>query len=513
MKRRRYLLGAVLLSLWGLALLGGCTSSVSVEQDSPPKGQTLPPPSITTVPAPSRATVLSGESLGTPASDVLRPSPTLVSTSTPLPEIPMPLFGVEPRHPTDERVLTLLSQSGARLVRYGSVLWEAVEPQEGVYRWDTLAGMDAALESLSRQGVEIILVVRSAPLWAQKRYGIVCGPIAQEKFAAFADFMTQLVKRYSAPPYNVRYWELGNEPDVDPSLVRADSSLGCWGDKDDPYYGGGYYAEMLKVVYPAIKAADPRAQVLNGGLLLDCDPTNSSESAECHAATFFEGMMRNGGGDYLDIVNFHGYPPFVKNSLLMDAHHPGWVARGGVVVGKIDYLREVMGRYGVDKPLFLTETSLLCPEWNKQDCTPPQDVFYQKQADYVVRRFVENWALGIAGTIWYDFEGQGWRYASMVGGDLDNPAPAFYAFQYLNRKLSGMLLTGAMDTLPGVQGYTFLSPQGGKTWVLWSIDESPQTIVLPPGVTAVYDRYGQEIPLATGPELEITSPVYVDIAP
>ena len=39
---------------------------------------------------------------------------------------------------------------------------------------------------------------------------------------------------------------------------------------NDPYYGGGYYAEMLKIVYPQIKAADPEAQILIGGLLLFC---------------------------------------------------------------------------------------------------------------------------------------------------------------------------------------------------------------------------------------------------
>jgi hypothetical protein len=39
-------------------------------------------------------------------------------------------------------------------------------------------------------------------------------------------------------------------------------------------FGGEYYGNMLKIVYPAIKSADPQAQVLVGGLLLDCDPVN-----------------------------------------------------------------------------------------------------------------------------------------------------------------------------------------------------------------------------------------------
>ena len=45
--------------------------------------------------------------------------------------------------------------------------------------------------------------------------------------------------------------------------------FGCWDDPEDAYYGGEYYAEMLKVVYPVIKEADPEAKVLFGGLLYE----------------------------------------------------------------------------------------------------------------------------------------------------------------------------------------------------------------------------------------------------
>ena len=36
--------------------------------------------------------------------------------------------------------------------------------------------------------------------------------------------------------------------------------------------------------------------------------------------------------------------------------NPNWGARGGVVLGKINFLKEVLQKYGVEKPLFLTET-------------------------------------------------------------------------------------------------------------------------------------------------------------
>src|SRR5512145_713220 len=120
--------------------------------------------------------------------------------------------------------------------------------------------------------MKMIAIIGSTPTWALKS-GYTCGAVSQAALEEFGDFVFDAVQRYSAPPYNVKYWELWNEPDVV-------NYLGCWGDEADPYYGGSYYAEMLKVAYPKIKAADPEAQVLTGGLLLDCDPVNPPENLQ-----------------------------------------------------------------------------------------------------------------------------------------------------------------------------------------------------------------------------------------
>jgi hypothetical protein len=124
----------------------------------------------------------------------------------------------------------------------------------------------------------------------------------QEHFIGFAQFVAEAVERYSQPPYDVRYWEIWNEPDVGLGVIPAQSGFGCWGDPDDPYFGGGYYAEMLKVVYPVIKQVNPEIIVLIGGLLLDCDPVDPPESPpgsgilkDCSSAKFFQGILEEGG--------------------------------------------------------------------------------------------------------------------------------------------------------------------------------------------------------------------------
>ena len=181
----------------------------------------------------------------------------------------------------------------------------------------------------------------------------------------------------------MNYWELGNEPDVDPDLLTPDfeEHFGCWGNNDDPYYGGRYYAEMLKVGYPTIKAADSDAKILIGGLLLDCDPDDPN-CTNPKPARFFEGILLNGGGNFFDIVSFHGYSHY-WNGVVRDEVAETWDEIGGVVVGKAKFLQQVMAKYNVDKPLFLTEGAALCPEWNTTDCNPPGALFQNAKADYV----------------------------------------------------------------------------------------------------------------------------------
>ncbi len=112
------------------------------------------------------------------------------------------------------------------------------------------------------------------------------------QYGRFAAFLSEVVKRYSQPPYNVRYWEIGNEPDTP---IGPDSGFGCWGVNGDPYFGGGAYGNMLKAVYPAIKAANPQVQVLNGSLLLDRPNTPPAQIPGRHTALRRRRLVRRAG--------------------------------------------------------------------------------------------------------------------------------------------------------------------------------------------------------------------------
>ena len=419
---------------------------------------------------------------------------------------PPPQFGVQMYGINNSRGLTRAIESEVHWVRFAAFQWDEIEPvrtyPNPTYHWEVVD--EDSLRNAADNGMEVISVIQFAPDWAQKYPGSYCGPIKEDALDEFAQFLQELVSRYSAPPYNVSYWELGNEPDAPMGYSR--SVFGCWGEVEDTYYGGRYYAQMLQQAYPAIKAADPQAQVLLGGLLLD-RPSGGSDNSP----RFIEGILVGNGGSFFDIVSFHGYPPY-DGSLQRDEHYDVWESRGGVVLGKIDFLREVITAYGVDKPLMLTEGSLTCPEWRPDLCNPPDTAFYEAQADYVVWLFVRNWAEGLLGTIWYQFEGQGeWRYSSMLGS-VQNPRPAYYTFDFLTEELGGASYKGLVTRYSALRGYEFSAP-GKRIWVLWAPDEQLHTITLPSAtLEVVYDKYGNDI-TPTGSSISVNSPIYVELTP
>jgi hypothetical protein len=157
--------------------------------------------------------------------------------------------------------------------------------------------------------------------------------------------MREVVQRYSRPPYNVQYFQIWNEPDAPyvVPLVDSDRRWGCWGEPTGDYFGGEYFAEMLKTIYPAMKSANPNIKVVLGGLLLDCDPTGvgdgyclTEEAAQ--QWNFFEGILKNNGGSAFDIVAFHGYGFYSSQEkpVSSERNHPKWSANGGVVDGKLN---------------------------------------------------------------------------------------------------------------------------------------------------------------------------------
>ncbi|MDQ4076982.1 MAG: hypothetical protein M3220_12140 [Chloroflexota bacterium] len=385
---------------------------------------------------------------------------------------------------------------GAGWLRLHSVSWKAVEPiQGGGYQWEALATFEQELLAAREAGLTPMVVVADSPSWATINvpYETSCGAIRADRFGDFANFMDALVKRYKRRPYNVHYWELGNEIDVDPRLVSSNSVYGCWGDIDDPYYGGEHYGNMLKAVTPAIRTADRKARVLIGGLMLSSYETTDPNLG--HPEKFLEGILRAGAAPYFDMVPYHGHSVYYGRHIDHSGLDGGWTRYGGPALGKPAFLREVMAQYGVDKPLLFNEASLGCEVRYDPECATPPEAFYQAQADHVSRMMVRTLSANVTGISWYPLSGSQWRHSSLLDESYA-PKPAYWAYQTLIDQLSDSTLPpqSVVYDAEGVEAYRFTKSSTHKVDVLWSVDGSPRTVSLPQqGFMAAYDHFGNPL--------------------
>ena len=419
------------------------------------------------------------------------------------------IFGVETTSITGTE-LSLLQQSGASWVRRNGLIWSGVEPTEGARNWNSLGALEQEMITASNNGLHLILVVRSTPYWAQKNpitpAGPSCGAVDASKFGAYGAFLHDAVARYSVPPYNVKFWEIGNEPDVDPAYFSApnqDSIFGCMGDRTDPYYGGGHYGQMLQAIYPLIKSANPMAQVLTGGLLLD-HPISSCPAGtvgNSDMACFFEGILRSGGAAGFDGVSFHAYDYFAAGlgKYLNGNWQTAWNTTGPVIIRKAHFLKSLIQNYGVTgKYIMVGETALLCGR-----CTELDPVSQATKAQYLAQLYAAAISEDISAVLYYDMQGS-WNQSQLYSSASQDPFHAYIAAQ---AQLAGMQVLTEVTSYPGVMGYSFLNGSQPVT-VLWSLDGATHSVTLPAMPSTLIDYLG----LSLSPTLSISvglQPIFI----
>jgi hypothetical protein len=411
-------------------------------------------------------------------------------------------FGVESNNSLAPGIyLTRTLDLGVTWTRLGSrrASWRAVQPMDGgPFDWGALSGLESELVALRAAGISPRVTILDSPPWATV-VASSCAAIKQEKLGEFAAFVRALVNRYKSDEYGVHDWEFGNEPDVDPTLVVSDNEFGCWGDIADPYYGGKRYGEMLKAAGPVVREEDATARIWLGGLLLDRPLTTDPNLGR--PELFLQGILEAGAAPWLDVIAYHSYLPYMDRRVDHDNGLIGapWLPLGGNVLGKARYLRELMAGYGIDRPLVLNETALMCPdhlpyvEW----CSPPSDDFYEMQADYLVRTFVRGISGGVSGFVWYTLNGPGWRHTGLLDAGA-NPRPAFAAYRQLSLMLGSATYVGpfAYGDPPGgaVEAYVFRNGSR-RIHVAWAKSDQGVAISVPrAGFVEARDRSGAVVP-------------------
>lgn len=340
-------------------------------------------------------------------------------------------------------------------IRLNGISWRDVQPlQGGDYNWPALAGFEQELLAIAQLGLKPIVVVDDAPRWATV-VASSCAAIRTDRFDDFAHFMSALAARYSAQPYNVHHWELGNEVDTDPTLVPVDAIFGCWGDRNDPFYGGRHYGNMLKVVTPAIKRADSQARVLAGGLMVSA--VNSETPDVGKPEKFLNGVLEAGAAPFFDIISFHGHTAYYGAPY--EDNRPGnqWITYGSALDAKANFIKSILRSYGVSKPLFLDEASYTCPDWESMRaiCDNPPAQFYDEQANFVIRGYTTALSAGVEAVIWYTLEGPGWQYTGLLDSN-QKPQPVFQAYKTLIEQVTGATLPPvSVEYGEGVRGWRY----------------------------------------------------------
>ncbi|MCB0215377.1 MAG: hypothetical protein KDH92_01995 [Chloroflexi bacterium] len=165
-------------------------------------------------------------------------------------------------------VLTQMKNARARRARI-ELRWAEIEPSNTLpptYQW---ASIDAEVAALGTRDIAPFGLVYTRPVWAASDD---CGPVDLVPLERYQAFITALVERYDGDgvddvpgSWRIGYWEIENEPDFDPSMAGGQPHRGsCFGGSRAADYG-----LLLRAAYLAIKAADPRATVVFGGLAYD----------------------------------------------------------------------------------------------------------------------------------------------------------------------------------------------------------------------------------------------------
>jgi hypothetical protein len=434
---------------------------------------------------------------------------------------PQSVFGVELGYIGPGSYLNLVTDAETYWLRYNGLLWSDIQPtQGGGLQWANAASLEAQLIEARKANLQTILVVRSTPSWAQLVPGFECGAMKSQYFDDFGSFMAQAVARYSGPPYYVRHFEIWNEPDVDPNIISSPTDpYGCWGDNSDPYYGGGYYGQMLKVVYPMIKAVAPNVQVLTGGLLMHCDPR--IDPVGCKPSKFLEGILLAGAKNAFDIVGFHGYDYY--NPSFDTFGNPGWASGkfnnepSGVLrpvfISKLGYIKGLLNAFGIpQKPVFNTEGALICggaldppggPGCEANDTSP----YELLKADYVAQLFASALGEKLLGNIYFSV--RGWRNSGLAytGGA---PRPAYFAYEFSQSMLWNGVPVRKVTEYSKVTGYEFNRSEGNSLWVVWATDGGTKNITLPFTPAAIWDVFGDPVAV-TGTSVTLSvSPYYIE---
>ncbi len=340
-------------------------------------------------------------------------------------------------------------ETGATAVRF-SIEWSAIAPKrltrrfrpadpgDRRYGWDDL---DAVLRDATTRGLNVLLTIYDAPLWAQgKDRPRSSGPGSWKPSPrALGAFAHALAARYSgtfpdpvhpgATLPRVRWFQAWNEPNLPlylaPQWIRS---------KDGSFLPAspGIYREMLNAVYKNVKAAQPDAYVLSAGTEAYGDPPGAGRMPP---TLFMSELLclqdRSLRPEpcphpaHFDAVDHHPYAALPTYK----AANPADISVGDLA--RLERIVRVAERSGRalprgPKPLWITEIG-----WGTRPPNP-HGIAPDTQTRYLALAFYTLWRQGVDHVFWFTLRDSGHAFGG--GGGLyfgnGDPKPATAAFRF-----------------------------------------------------------------------------------
>lgn len=318
-----------------------------------------------------------------------------------------------------ERDMLLVKDMGFRWIKQ-NFGWRDIETSKGVFDWKRT---DDIVNTAQRYGdLELLIRVDHQPSWARDGCSMQ-GPPADP--ADLADFLTAVATKYRG---KIAAYEIWNEP----NLARE------WCDRSP---NPADYAELLRVSYAAIKAADPRALVVSAGL----SPTGTQPPTAMPDDEYLDRLYQAMGGSsdgYFDVLGVHaaGFAAPPETSPEEAASNPAYGGERFFTFRRVEDLRAIQERYGDgDKRVAVLEMG-----WTSDPVHPEyawHSVSEQQKADYLVRAFqyaAANWTpwIGVMTAIYIcdpDWAQQNEQYWWCITNPDGTPRPAFEALKAMEK--------------------------------------------------------------------------------
>jgi hypothetical protein len=301
-----------------------------------------------------------------------------------------------------DQELNTMKKIGVHWVR-ASIPWSLVEPHGPQAQEEDWILVDRLVETVQAEGMQLIGIIDSPPIWAGASVpqvpGCTVGPPFQ--LDAYATFAATVAARYTSSALSVI--EVENSPNL----------VGVWPTPDPCDY-----TYLLKQTYAAVKAVDAGIVVLNGGV-----GGTRNKGGNYSGSTWVSALYAHGAKGSLDALSFHPYSYPCSPS-------EGCTGRSWDDLPKV---RQTMVNYG-DGAKKIWATEFGSPT---SGTSTDGHVTEARQSSIMVDAMNQFVAYSWAGPFFvFEFRDYGTDvldksdWFGLVSNDMKHRKPAFFAYQY-----------------------------------------------------------------------------------